>query len=162
MYRIPLHASTIDQRPVGMTKWFASRNTGTPDQRNAPTVKSAVQSMSVGTRISPTGTANSRNARGNASARPTLSPTIVTIEAWTMKASANCLSPSTSPTDVTNHSAPARNTSARPGHQGVAGICASASRRRHVSQRHIGTTTKPCAKVSERHQMATMEAAVDQ
>jgi len=48
----------------------------------------------------------------------------------------------------------------RPGHHGFAGISASAWRRRQISHRLMGATMKPCAKVSERIQIATIEATV--
>ena len=41
-------------------------------------------------------------------------------------------------------------------------IVATAARRRHTSQRQIGTTTNPCAKVSDRIQIAMIDAAVCQ
>jgi hypothetical protein len=39
-------------------------------------------------------------------------------------------------------------------------MSASASRRRQISHRLIGATTNPCAKVSDRTQMATIDATV--
>jgi hypothetical protein len=41
-------------------------------------------------------------------------------------------------------------------------MAASAARLRHTSQMKIGTTSRPCAKVSERHQICAIELAVSQ
>src|SRR5947207_7885495 len=161
-YRIPLQASTTDHAPDGITKWFASRYTGTPDKRSAATVKSAVQSMSVGTRNSPAGTANSRNASANPNTREAAKPMTVTIDDCSMNTSANCDTTPAPDADATNQSAPLANTTARPGHHGLIGAVANSSWRRHASQSASGRTTKPCANVSDRIQIATMDAAVGQ
>jgi len=118
--------------------------------------------MSVGTNASPAGTANSRNARGNATALAARVPITVTTAAWSMKTSANCLPTTTSPAELTSHSAPAPTTPMRPSHQGLASTRANASRRRQASQRQIGTTTNPCVNVGERHQIDTIDSTVRQ
>jgi hypothetical protein len=62
---MPLHASTTDQLPVGMTNCNPSLRTGMPESRNAATVKSAVHSMNSGIKNSPIGTAKNRKNSGN-------------------------------------------------------------------------------------------------
>jgi hypothetical protein len=87
---------------------------------------------------------------------------IVTIAASIMKARANWRTAPTLPMVAANQSAPAASTNAMPGHHGVAVRAATTSRSRQASHRQIGTTTKPWTNVSDRAQMATIDAAVCQ
>ena len=68
------------------------------------------------------GTANSRNASGNNSARATRRPAIVITDAMIMNATANCSTPQhVGQQSSTSHSAPAPATAGKPGHHGFAG-----------------------------------------
>ncbi len=81
---MPLQDSTTDQRPDGSVKLVPSRSTGMPLARTAATVKSAVQSISVGSMKVPNGTANSRNASGNAIAHAMRQPSTSATRAGTI------------------------------------------------------------------------------
>src|SRR5215831_2808550 len=88
---MPLQESTTDQLPLGIAKNSPSRNTGTPDARSATTVKSAVQSISVGTSESPNGTAKNRKHRGKANVRAQGRPSAPAITVGTIATTANWL-----------------------------------------------------------------------
>src|SRR5689334_9921283 len=128
-----------------------------PEKRSAATVKSAVQSINVGSKNSPVGTAKSKKPSGNASAFAIRKPMIVTTAACNMNASANCSTTCALAAEATSHNPPAAKTNRTPHHQGRAVIAASSLRLRHASHRQIGTTTKPCANVADRVQIATID-----
>ncbi len=62
--RSPLQASTTLKFPAGMLRNMPSREIGTPDSLVAAIVKSAVKSISGGTRKSPAGTMKNRYRSG--------------------------------------------------------------------------------------------------
>jgi hypothetical protein len=137
-----------------------SRSTGIPVNCNASTVKSAVQSIIVGTTNSPKGTPKNRNSSGNRIVSATSKPNTAGTASTSIATMANCDAALTTTTSDTSHSK-ASSSSANSAHGCARGVnSARRARWRQMSHRLIGSTSRQWAKVSERHQMPTMTIAV--
>lgn len=157
---MPLHSSITDQVPLGMTKFWPSRYTGTPEDCSAPTVKSAVHSIIHGSANSPKGTARNRNSSGNRIVRATASPSTAGTASTSVATKANWVAALTATSSAISQAADTASSGSSSQSCGRGASAASSARLRHTSHSASGGTSMQWAKVSERHQTSAIASAV--